>query len=271
MGIIPDSLTTKDKGKSGSFYHYLIARYISPIFAVTFKQINIQNPNIVTLISFLFIILSSVMVINIKMLGNIYYRITIAVIIQLSFILDASDGQLARITGKSTKLGAWLDRLLDRAGEFLVFLCFGIVAWKQYGPIFFIHLGLITGYGHSIFTMAMTLKESSFLENRELITKIKKDDKARKKKTHPSKKPFNKTRLAKILSNIFFFLNFGVGERYLYLSFFIILNRVDIMLYISSFLTSLRFLSMTVYCGKNIKKWDYKLNNTVRDNNRKNA
>jgi CDP-diacylglycerol--glycerol-3-phosphate 3-phosphatidyltransferase len=49
-------------------------------------------------------------------------------------IFDLFDGTLARATGKATKLGAFLDSTLDRAGEGIVFL--GIVAglaWSDLG------------------------------------------------------------------------------------------------------------------------------------------
>ena len=261
MGIIPESLTTKSRGYSESFYHSLIARYVSPFFSVTFKKVGLRNPNIVTLLSFLFILISSLMVLNVQMINGILYRVIIAVIIQLSFIFDVSDGQLARITGRSTKSGAWMDRTLDRIGEFSVFLCFGTLAWMQSGQIIFIILGLITGYGLSLFSMAMVLRESLYLENLELIVKLKKSGIKREGENGRIDLFSNRPKFKKIAPKFLFFLNFGIGERYLYLSFFIILNRVDIMLFISSVLTTLRFLSMTGMYWKKMIKYDNDINN----------
>ncbi len=52
-----------------------------------------------------------------------------AVLWQFSAILDCSDGDLARVSGKSSLLGAWLDKSLDRLKEFLIF---GSATWHVY-------------------------------------------------------------------------------------------------------------------------------------------
>ena len=44
-----------------------------------------------------------------------------AVLLQAAFTLDCVDGQLARYTRTFTKLGAWLDSILDRAKEYAVY------------------------------------------------------------------------------------------------------------------------------------------------------
>jgi len=157
---IADSLITKGGTNTESFYEYLISKYIAPSFTFMFKSCGVKNPNKVTLVSFVFLLAASFMVLFISMLDAVWYRTTIAVLIQLSFIFDCSDGQLARITGTSSKLGAWLDRVLDRVGEFIIFTCFGIMAWCLYGSVVYLYLGITVGYGLSLFTMAMSLSDS---------------------------------------------------------------------------------------------------------------
>ena len=44
-----------------------------------------------------------------------------AVLLQAAFTLDCVDGQLARYTRTFTKLGAWLDSILDRAKEYTAY------------------------------------------------------------------------------------------------------------------------------------------------------
>ena len=44
-----------------------------------------------------------------------------AALLQLSFVLDCVDGQLARYTRTSSTLGAWLDAVFDRLKEYLVY------------------------------------------------------------------------------------------------------------------------------------------------------
>jgi len=255
---IADSLITKSGTHTESYYDYLISRYIAPFFTLFFKNIGIKNPNIVTFCSFVFIVLPSLMVLWVSLLDSVLYRIFIACIIQISFALDCSDGQLARITGTTSKLGAWIDRVLDRVGEFLIFVCFGFTAWHQYGNILFLYLGILTGYGLSIFTMAMSLSDSVQFDNLKIIKALEKNKKDNKKESSEQNRNKKNKREAfySVISKVFFFLNFGIGERYLYLSFFILINRVDIMLYISAFLTTLRFLSISHHVGKKLKKYD---------------
>jgi phosphatidylglycerophosphate synthase len=44
-----------------------------------------------------------------------------AVLLQVSFGLDCADGQLARLTGAFSELGAWLDAMVDRLKEYAVY------------------------------------------------------------------------------------------------------------------------------------------------------
>lgn len=259
MGKISDTLITKSGASTESYYDYLVSRFVAPYFTLFFKKIGMHNPNRVTLISFLFILSASAMVLLQPLLESLLYRIVIAVVIQLSFIFDCSDGQLARITGRSSRLGAWLDRILDRVGEFLIFSCFGYMAWQRYGSILYFFLGVITGYSLTLFTMAMTISDSVYLDNRERISVAKNEKEKEAKKEiagRNSEKKKRKRKLLSILSKLFFYLNFGIGERYLYLSFFILIRRVDIMLFISSSLTVLRFLSISHHVGRRLRKND---------------
>jgi len=65
------------------------------------------DPNVITYISAILGILAGFMI----YLGKIYESV---LIIFLSQILDCTDGDLARLTGKKTRKGAFLDRIFDR-------------------------------------------------------------------------------------------------------------------------------------------------------------
>jgi len=71
-------------------------------------------PNIITFIGLLVVILASMFILK----G--FFRIGGVVLITGS-ILDALDGQIARMKGKSSKFGAFFDSTLDRYGEFFIF------------------------------------------------------------------------------------------------------------------------------------------------------
>jgi phosphatidylglycerophosphate synthase len=58
-----------------------------------------------------------------------------AILLQLAFVLDCVDGQLARYTRNFSKLGAWLDSILDRTKEYLVFAGLAIGASRAGDPV----------------------------------------------------------------------------------------------------------------------------------------
>jgi hypothetical protein len=58
-----------------------------------------------------------------------------AVLLQVAFTTDCVDGQLARYTRQFSKFGAWLDSILDRTKEYLVFAGLAIGASRMGDPV----------------------------------------------------------------------------------------------------------------------------------------
>lgn len=255
MRRIPITLTTGFKGYSESYYDQLICWYIAPFFTLFAKKIGVKNPNTLTFVSFFLMLASCALVLYRQAFAGIYYRIVIALLIQLAFIIDCSDGQLARITGRMSKLGAWLDRLLDRIGEFAIFTVCGVLAWWQTEQMLFVILGLVTGYGLTAFSLAMAVSDSCIVGQITKMREIEKE-KIKGEAVKGDEPQSKKKKFILVVSRVFFFLNFGIGERYLYLSFFILLNRLDIMLFITSFLVVLRVASISHYLRNKLKKAD---------------
>jgi len=79
------------------------------------------TPNQLTVLSFFFGILASASFV----MGNHIYLISGAVLLQLSQILDVTDGMLARAKNSGSQFGAYLDLFLDRVTDF--FIISGIV------------------------------------------------------------------------------------------------------------------------------------------------
>ena len=59
-------------------------------------------------------------------LNNFWLNVAGAILVQLSFGADCIDGQLARMVGKFSRLGAWLDWMSDRIKELLLVVGLGI-------------------------------------------------------------------------------------------------------------------------------------------------
>lgn len=85
------------------------------------------SPNTWTLISLLFAIAASFLILN-------YYFLLGAIFIVVSGIIDLIDGAVARETKKVTKFGAYLDTVVDRYNEFLYILPLVFLTWR---PILF--------------------------------------------------------------------------------------------------------------------------------------
>jgi len=76
------------------------------------------------------------------------YFIAGVVLIQLFGIWSCVDGEIARLTNNTTKLGDFYDTMVDRIAEFLVVLSLMFSMYKilpdvPWGTIFFAYMGLI--------------------------------------------------------------------------------------------------------------------------------
>ncbi|SHI73006.1 CDP-alcohol phosphatidyltransferase [Rubritalea squalenifaciens DSM 18772] len=84
------------------------------------------SPNVVTLVSAL-CVLVAVCILGYTGLGTLWASVVVFVLMAVGYVLDCADGQLARATQQCSKLGAWLDHLVDAGKIFLVNFCIGWV------------------------------------------------------------------------------------------------------------------------------------------------
>src|SRR5437773_8874099 len=63
-------------------------------------------------------------------------------VIELSYVLDCVDGQLARLRGTSTPIGAHLDFLMDELKAFLLVATAAVRLWRAFGRPFWLVEGL---------------------------------------------------------------------------------------------------------------------------------
>jgi phosphatidylglycerophosphate synthase len=113
-------------------------RIILKPFAKFLAKIRI-HPNFITLFSFL-ITSSGVIWILLKkpLIAFIWFL--------LSAPLDALDGYVARISGKVSRFGAFLDSTLDRITDSLLFLSLIFVFGEDPFSFFFLSLSLVSAY-----------------------------------------------------------------------------------------------------------------------------
>ena len=108
-------------------------------------------------------------------LGVYLYTVVGAVLLQLSFILDMCDGELARYKNKCSKFGAWLDKVFDRLSEFSIFcgICVGVYRYSHNPRIWV--LGLTT-----IFTLSLLNYSSDILGSLSSAGKLLRSNSAKK-------------------------------------------------------------------------------------------
>lgn len=102
----------------------LIYRWVAARLSFVFYKCGI-GPNMVTMLSSLVSMLAMIFLIigyPMTMIG----ALGVGGLLALGYALDCADGQLARATGLSSKLGEWLDHTMDLVTKFIVHFS---VAW----------------------------------------------------------------------------------------------------------------------------------------------
>lgn len=112
------AIKAKDGWWASIFAGPLANRLLQPICEIIWI-----SPNLITVCSFMIGVLAALCFLQ----GSHVYLTLGGLLVQLSFVVDCMDGQLARYRQEFSNLGAWLDRVCDRIKDFLYFftLAFG--------------------------------------------------------------------------------------------------------------------------------------------------
>ena len=190
------------------------------LFLYFIADIKWITPNCITTASLFLCVIASGFIAN----GSSLFLIIGAILVQLVFILDCLDGQLARYRGQSSNFGAWYDRVTDRVKDFLI-----------YFSIAFGHFNVYADW--RIWPLAMTSLFFVYLFDYYVNQDIKLEA-VQKKETIEDKKSF----LYNILNSMFALgekayksvplLQFHIGEQYLLISLFLILNQTRLLFYL---------------------------------------
>lgn len=98
------------------------------------------SPTHVTLLSLLFSFLAFIALYWYRMIALYAFSVLV------SGALDALDGVLARITGKETKLGAFLDSTLDRVSDSLIIFPLVVLGYGYELVVMLLVVSLLTSY-----------------------------------------------------------------------------------------------------------------------------
>jgi hypothetical protein len=111
-------------------WNKLVARPLAAVLVAPLEH-SAVTPNQITLASLVvFLAAAALMVISPGRQG----LLLAVIVLELSYVLDCVDGQLARLRGTSSPVGAHLDFLMDELKAFLLVAAAGVRLWLWGGP-----------------------------------------------------------------------------------------------------------------------------------------
>jgi hypothetical protein len=113
------------------FWNTYVARPAAAVLLVPLERTRI-TPNQVTFASL--VVFAAAVALMIVRPGHVGLLLAVLVI-ELSYVLDCVDGQLARMRGTSTPVGAHLDFLMDEIKAFLLVAGAGVRLWRETGAV----------------------------------------------------------------------------------------------------------------------------------------
>ena len=206
--------------KKDGWWASIFSGQIANTFLIFICDVKWITPNCVTTSSLFLCIIAGAFI----SAGLPIFLVIGAVLIQLVFILDCLDGQLARYREQSSNFGAWYDRVTDRIKDFLIYFSIAFGHYRIYED-------------WKIWPLTMTSLFFVYLFDYYVNQDIKLEP-------APSGQGQNgkKNVILKFLNPVFGFgekvyktlpiLQFHIGEQYLLISLFLVMNQTRLFLYI---------------------------------------
>jgi phosphatidylglycerophosphate synthase len=162
-----DSLATPPS----TIFHKHISLPISKFIVFSAYKIRL-TPNQLTLLSSIFIFVGMVLIF--LPYNKVYLGLINMVLLQLGFILDCSDGILARLINQPSKFGAFFDIFLDRLNNFIVFILFG-TAWSLQSDLSISTISVLvyvfSASAYILYTIVLLIQRFIFIEAKGTMQK----------------------------------------------------------------------------------------------------
>ncbi|MEK7540310.1 MAG: CDP-alcohol phosphatidyltransferase family protein [Patescibacteria group bacterium] len=152
-----------------SIFSTLITRKLSRVFTFVLLELfpNI-SPNTVSMTSMLINLAAAACLFS----ASYWTRIIGVVLLQIGFVFDCSDGEVARATGKSSPFGGFLDSTFDRVKEIIVLgalthhLASHVALPFGWTPIYALILGASAVLGLQLVSYIREAKKAAFPKTR---------------------------------------------------------------------------------------------------------
>lgn len=149
------SLRRAQKSSRGvSLYSRWLNRPLGRVFAAAAASLGI-GPNLVTLFSA--IVTAAGLVLLVLAPISLAVGIGVAVLLVIGFALDSADGQVARLTGKSSPAGEWLDHVVDAGKMVAVHAAVLVALWRHDAQHGWLAVALGYQFVSVVFFAALTL------------------------------------------------------------------------------------------------------------------
>lgn len=111
------------------FWNVYVARPVAAVAVFLLAKTPITPNQVSFLGAFVFLGVAASLVATTSAWG----MLLAAFFLQFSYVFDCADGQLARLTGKTSEVGAYLDFLIDEFKALLLVGAAGVRLWQTYG------------------------------------------------------------------------------------------------------------------------------------------
>ena len=120
------------------FWNVWIARPLAAVLLLGLRRTPL-TPNQVTFLGlFLFFVATALL----ALVGSWAGFLAAIGVLQLSYLLDCADGQLARLKGMTSKVGAYLDFFVDEVKALLLVAAMAVRLWRQEADVTWLFVGL---------------------------------------------------------------------------------------------------------------------------------
>jgi CDP-alcohol phosphatidyltransferase len=141
-------------------WNRFVARPVAAVFLVPLAKSRI-TPNQITFLSLAVFVAAMAML---ALQRGHFALVSAALVLELSYVLDCVDGQLARLKQKSSPVGAHLDFLMDELKAFVLVAATGVRLWRTDGHEFWLLEGL-TG----LVVVASAISLTTFIRRPEYL------------------------------------------------------------------------------------------------------
>lgn len=141
-----------------SIFSKLFTRRLSRVFTFYALRVKFLTPNVVSLISLVLALIA----VGLFFSENIWIKALAVALLQLSFVLDCADGEIARARDLGSTFGAFLDSSFDRIKEAAMLGALTWIAFLERETVVILWIGFGAVIGLQLISFLREAKKASW-------------------------------------------------------------------------------------------------------------